>query len=272
MWLIFAVLLLLVLLFGGYLFMMAPAKRRNAAPFDRTKFAHRGLHSGDGQIPENSPAAIRLAREGGYGVEWDVQFTADRQVVVFHDATLTRMCGVDKRVDELTYAELQQYTLLGSDQRIPLLTDALAELQDAPLVCEFKSHGKATDTSLCEAGFAILKEHKGPWCIESFNPFMVGWFQKHQPQVIRGFLAKSYTKKNDLPLWQRLFMGTLMSNVLCRPDFIAFDHQGSRSVWFRLCRRLFRPLCIAWTVRSKEAEETALASFDTIIFEGYRAE
>lgn len=271
MWIAITLLAVILFLFILYLYMIAPAKRRNATPFDHTKFAHRGLHSGDGQVPENSLAAIRLAREDGYGVEWDVQFTADRQVVVFHDATLTRMCGVDKRVDQLTYEELQQFPLLGSDQRIPLLTDALAELQDAPLVCEFKSHGEATDTTLCEAGYAILKEHKGPWCMESFNPFMVGWFQKQQPQVIRGFLAKQYSKKDNLPLWQRLFMGTLMSNVLCRPDFIAFDHHGCRSLWFRLCRRLFRPLCIAWTVRSSETEETIKTAFDTIIFEGYRA-
>ena len=215
-------------------------------------------------------AAIRLAREAGYGVEWDVQFTADRQVVVFHDATLTRMCGVDKRVDQLTYDQLQQYTLLDSDQRIPLLTEALAELQDAPLVCEFKSHGKATDTSLCEAAYALLSTHRGPWCMESFNPFMVGWFMKNQPQIIRGILSKTYDKTDDIPGWQRVFLGSLAANVLCRPDFIAFDFRNADSLPYRLCRWLFRPLCVAWTVRSAGEEQQAAKSFDTVIFENYK--
>lgn len=260
---------ILLVLFGIYLFLLAPRKRRDASPFDTTKFAHRGLHTGDGQVPENSLAAIRLAREAGYGVEWDIQFTADKQVVVFHDATLTRMCGVDKRVDELTYAQLQEYTLLNSDQRIPLLTDALEELQDAPLVCEFKSHGKAGDSSLCKAAYEILATHKGSWCMESFNPLMVGWFKKNAPQIIRGFLAKRYTKADNLPAWQRLFMGSLASNLLCRPDFIAFNHTDVGSLPYRLCHSLFRPLCVAWTVRSASDEQQARKYFDTIIFEGY---
>lgn len=260
----------LLLLAAIYLVMLAPGKRRSSVPFNQTKFAHRGLHSGDGQTPENSLAAIQLAKEAGYGVEWDVQFTADRQVVVFHDATLTRMCGVDKRVDQLTYAQLQAYTLQNSDQHIPLLTQALTVLQDAPLVCEFKSYGGAGDTSLCEAAYKILAEHKGPWCMESFNPLMVRWFKKNHPHIIRGFLSKRYTKEDKLPTWQRFFLGMLASNILCRPDFIAFDHNGMGAIAFRLCRALFRPLCVAWTVRSPEEEQKTAPIFDTIIFENYK--
>lgn len=267
---IIGTIIVLLIIFTVYLYLLAPGKRRDASPFNTTKFAHRGLHTGDGRVPENSLAAIRLAREAGYGVEWDVQFTADRQVVVFHDATLTRMCGVDKRVDQLTYRQLQKYTLLDSDQRIPLLTEALAELQDAPLVCEFKSHGKAGDTSLCEAAYAILEKHTGPWCMESFNPFMVGWFRKQQPQIIRGILSKRYVKADNLPGWQRVFLGSLAANVFCRPDFIAFDHTSKDAFGFRLCRRLFHPLCVAWTVRSAETESTIKNHFDTIIFESYK--
>ncbi len=259
----------LIFLVALYLFLIAPRKRRNTAPFDTTKFAHRGLHTEDGQVPENSLAAIRRAREAGYGVEWDVQFTADRQIVVFHDATLTRMCGVDKRVDSLTYEQLQAYTLLDSDQRIPLLSEALEALGDAPLICEFKSHGGATDVSLCEAAYPLLAAHKGPWCMESFNPFMVGWFMKHQPQVVRGILSKHYEPKDGQTPLLRWVLGAMLTNVLCRPDFLAFCHRDKRQLSFSLCRILFRPLCVAWTVRSEMQQQVAERVFDTVIFENY---
>lgn len=46
-------------------------------------------------------AAFRRAVDKGYGIELDVHLTADNQLVVFHDDTLTRMCGMNKKNFEL---------------------------------------------------------------------------------------------------------------------------------------------------------------------------
>ena len=72
------------------LFLLAPghATRRQKAPFLGMNFAHRGLHSRDKSVPENSITAFRLAARAGYGVELDVHLSKDGQVVVFHDDTL----------------------------------------------------------------------------------------------------------------------------------------------------------------------------------------
>ena len=52
--------------------------------------AHRGAHT-DG-ASENSIAALRKAMDANYyGVELDVQLTADGEAVVFHDGDLKRM-------------------------------------------------------------------------------------------------------------------------------------------------------------------------------------
>ena len=51
--------------------------------------------------------------EAGYGIELDLHLTTDGRLVVFHDDTLDRVCGVTGRVDEKSYAELQQLRLLG---------------------------------------------------------------------------------------------------------------------------------------------------------------
>ena len=95
MWILYTVISALILISLLILFVVHPGRRRDRTPFDKTLYAHRGLHSNDGQYPENSLSAFRLAREAGYGVELDIQLTADRKVVVFHDELLSRVTGKD---------------------------------------------------------------------------------------------------------------------------------------------------------------------------------
>ena len=266
MWLLY----LLAVASGGLLLLLLlvlPNWQRDTAPFDRTKYAHRGLHSGDGRVPENSLASFAAAAKAGYGVELDIQFTADHQIVVFHDDNLRRMCGVNCRVDELTYDQLLQYRLLGSDQCIPLLSAVLDVLDGATVLCEIKPMRSYTDTSLCEAALPILKNYGGAVCIESFNPFMVRWFRKNAPQFIRGILSKRFEKGEVAPAL-RFPLSSLFTNVLCRPDFIAYQHTDYRQPFFRFCC-LFHPTTMAWTVSSSADEIEALRRFDTVIFEGY---
>ena len=56
-------------------------------------------------------------------LSWMLQMTADGKVVVVHDFNLKRISGVDKEIDQCTYAELQDYPIYGSDQRVPLFED-----------------------------------------------------------------------------------------------------------------------------------------------------
>jgi hypothetical protein len=63
----------------GYLFLIYPcsvnkAKYSLIIDFD---FAHRGLFSKDQRIPENSMAAFSKAVAMGYGIELDIEMTAD---------------------------------------------------------------------------------------------------------------------------------------------------------------------------------------------------
>ena len=252
-----------------YLYAVKPGKRRDISPFDRIPCAHRGLHDRDAGIPENSLAAFRAARQNGYGVELDIQFTADRQIVVFHDKTLTRMCGVDRRVDALTYTEIQELTLGNTQERIPLLQDVLRVLVDTPIICEIKSHGALTDTSLCAAAQPLLDAYAGPLCVESFNPFMMRWFRLHSPRTARGILSMVFDDNKEVTPAQGFLLTSLLTNFLCRPDFIAFQHTDKQVFSFRVCRQLFRAHTIAWTIQSTEDENASKDSFDTIIFENY---
>ena len=115
---------------GAFAFLVAPghATRAQKAPFLYRNYAHRGLHTEDGTVPENSLPAFRAAAEAGYAVEMDVHLTADDQLVVFHDDTLERMCGVPGVIDDFTLAELRALRLGDTDCVIPTFAEALAAL------------------------------------------------------------------------------------------------------------------------------------------------
>lgn len=94
--------------------------------------AHRGASA---YAPENTLAAINLAwQQNVDGVEVDVHLTQDAQLVVIHDATLERRSGVDQRIDELTFDELQTFDVgswKGSKwatERVPALTSVVSTI------------------------------------------------------------------------------------------------------------------------------------------------
>ena len=121
---IFTVILVLFLI---YIFMIAPKmiNRVDRTPFYGRHYAHRGLFDNNSDAPENSLAAFQKAVDAGYGIELDVQLSKDNKLVVFHDATLKRMCGVDGKVWEYTLAELKQFKLANSNETIPTFEEFL---------------------------------------------------------------------------------------------------------------------------------------------------
>ena len=68
--------------------------------------AHRGA---SGEYPENTLVAFRAAAEAGAPYfELDVHMTRDGVVVVSHDPELSRTCGLDAAIRDLTLAELKR--------------------------------------------------------------------------------------------------------------------------------------------------------------------
>lgn len=101
----------------------------------RYAYAHRGLW-GEG-VPENSVSAFRAAAAAGLGVELDVRMTRDGELIVFHDATLERLCGSPKAVAEINFVELRGFRLAGGS-RIPTLREALEAMAGLPTLIEVK--------------------------------------------------------------------------------------------------------------------------------------
>jgi glycerophosphoryl diester phosphodiesterase len=118
-----------------------------------------------------------------------------------------------------------------------------------------------------------LKDYKGPFLIQSFNPLAVAAFKKKMPKAIRGILSDNFMrdKERRKPLYFAL--KNLLLNFLCRPDFIAFNHEEiQNSFTVRFVKKLFKPTLFAWTVRSADDEKSAYnKGFDVIIFENFEA-
>ncbi len=244
-------------------FLLAPgrATKGQTAPFWGRNFAHRGLHSRDRSVPENSLKAFELASAAGYGMELDVQLTRDGQVVVFHDDDLRRVCGVEGKVWDYTFSELQKFPLCGTEERIPLFSDVLNTVRGrGAIICELKNGPR--NRELCKKTYDLIAAYTGEICIESFNPFIVSWFRFHAPELLRGQLATdSYEGRGAL---QSFLLRNCLFNWAARPQFIAYK-LVKRPLAVRFSE-LLGAMRVAWTSHEPRSEKGQ----DAVIFEYYK--
>lgn len=256
-----------------YLFLIAPRfpKRSITREYMGKCYAHRGLFSNENSCPENSLPAFANAVENGYGIELDVHRTKDNKLIVFHDNTLSRMCGIDVNVWDKTYHELCELTLLSTDCKIPLLSEVLNLVNGrVPLLIELKL--PIFDTMTCRLADEILRNYKGKYCIESFNTLALLWYRIHRPDIVRGQLSGNLTKTAaDEGLLLCFLVKYLLSNFLARPDFISFCYKDTCNLSYLLNRYFFRVPAFAWTIDSPKAYADSLKKFDSFIFEGFIA-
>lgn len=242
--------------------------RPDVSLFKKKYFAHRGLHDNTGEAPENSMAAFRKAVEAGYGMELDVHVTRDGIPVIFHDFKLKRICGVDGNVEDHTYEELQKFTLCNSKERIPKLAELLSMVRGrVPLIIEIKS--ERVNISECAVIDGLLRDYRGEYCIESFNPMVLLWFRIHHNKVVRGQLSSNFLIDGGYHNAVYFFMTHLLFNFLTKPDFVAYNHKFREEPGRRICRRFYKNPAAAWTVRSSQELEELREEFDVFIFEGF---
>lgn len=220
-----------------------------------TDYAHRGLHGAD--APENSLSAYSNAIEKNYGIEIDVQLSSDDVIFVFHDSDALRMCGVNKKLSEMTAEEIKALRLNNTDEQIPTLSEVL-ELVDGrvPLLIEVKFYSKTK--KLCELLCDILDVYVGSFAIQSFDPRVLRYFKKYRPRFARGQLVSKAPKRSERkgtkasnPIVS-FALNHLLLNVLSRPDFISIQNNHTRELGFILATEVFKAKAFIWTVRSKK--------------------
>ncbi|WP_294497353.1 glycerophosphodiester phosphodiesterase family protein [uncultured Gemmiger sp.] len=260
---------------AGTLFLVCPSRGRRALrpPFAGWNYAHRGLFARDQSTPENSLPAFAAAVNAGYGIELDVQFTSDRQLVVFHDDTLDRMTGVHGWVRDFTWQQVSGLRLAGTAHHPPLFSQALDLVEGrVPLIVEIKSRASYSGAyldALCRAVLDQLQGYAGCYCIESFDPRVVRRIRKFAPHVLRGQLADSTSsfRREGAGLVPAFVMSHLAGNFLGRPDFIAWC-PAPRNSAVRLARRL-GAMMLYWTALPTDDTARLEETNDAVIFQWY---
>lgn len=227
--------------------------------------AHRGLHDEQSGILENSMSAFQQAIKAGLPIEFDVHLSADLKPVVFHDDTLLRMTGDDRRVCDVPAAELATLRLGCSQDPIPDLQSVLDKVAGkVPLVVELKQCPYGREV-LAEKTWNILKAYQGDFSIQSFDPFTLKWFRLHAPDVIRGQLSMR-RPPNRIPLHRRFLMRHMMLNSVSKPHYIGFNCNDVH--WWSLRLSIKRNIkLLAWTVSNEDQLRHARRYADNVIFE-----
>lgn len=219
-------------------------------------YAHRGLHGP--QAVENSPSAFAAAIQAGLGIECDVQETADRQAVVFHDFGLDRLTGDTGAVAERTAGQLARIALRGSPDMIPSLRGVLEQVGGrVPLLIEIKTVREREVAALCCTVRRDLAGYRGPCAVMSFDPRVGGWFRRNAPAVVRGLVideAQGGEGQRRCALWQ------------ARPDFIAYSIRDLPSGFAAAQRARGLPV-LTWTVSTPALLERARQHADGFIAE-----
>ena len=264
------VLVLITILLMLYLFLIAPRmwKKPDRTPLLNILYAHRGLFDNKTDAPENSLPAFQKAVEAGYGIELDVQLSKDGIPVVFHDASLKRMCGVEGNVWDYPLSELKQLKLADSNAEVPTLAEVLDVVDGkVPLIIEYKLY--VPQTKVCRLVNDLLRSYTGAYCIESFHPLALLWYRRHRPDVVRGQLCMEYWNEDKYRGNPFFFvLSYLVTNAAARPDFIAYKHSDASNLSFRLTKRM-GALSVAWTIKSQTQLEEAKKHFDLFIFDSF---
>lgn len=260
--------LILIILF--YIWAIKPNKKRDVNGFLNHLYAHRGLHNNIDENPENSLLAFTMAIDSGYGIELDVQVTRDNIPVIFHDNSLLRACQLQTSIKDHSLEELKKIDLFKSQEKIPSLEEVL-DLVDGqvPLIVEIKNDSKNITEIIHIAD--VLDKYKGLYCIESFNPLAVIWYKKNRPHIIRGQLSSYFKNKNhSFAIRSRdFFLENFLTNFLTKPDFLAFNHKYKNMFSFKLCKKLYKPLTVAYTIQSQSDLEKSKYDFDLFIFDSF---
>lgn len=157
--------------------------------------AHRGASA---LAPENTMAAFRLAKQlGADGIELDVMLSADGQLVVIHDQSVSRTTNGQGKVNEMRWDELKKLDAGASfDERfsgepLPLLEHVFEELGGQFLInVELKNYATPKD-QLTEKVIKLVQKTNlmDSVILSSFKATNLLKAEKLAPDLPRGLLT-----------------------------------------------------------------------------------
>lgn len=258
--------------------------KKNLSWLTNTPIAHRGLHSNEQMMPENSISAFRNAARQGFAIELDIFMNRKRELLIFHDESLMRMCKYDRSIfayDADNEEHRKFYKLLNSQESIPRLTEVLDAVdKQVPVIIHIREirfkekklfgRKKVSYKEIYEVLYQTLAKYKDQEiAIQSFDPFLLGLFARKLPQVIRGQLSSDF--RNEKLSWlSKYLLSNYKLNWYSRPDYLAHDFNAlTRPDKFLQAKRKKGMPVLCWTILNAEDHQKAVKSFDNIIFERF---
>lgn len=237
--------------------------------------AHRGLHDRGRGVIENTISAAEAAIAGGFGIECDIQLSADGEAMVFHDHTLERLTEAQGPVRERKAAELTELAIGGSSDRVPTLAQFLDAIGGrTPLVIEVKSRFDG-DERLTRRLVEVLAGRRDPVVVKSFDADVVALLRRIAPDLTRGIVAQSrYDEREAASLGPTRLreMTDLLHWDRTEPQFLSWRHLDLPTAAPFLGRLLGHVPVMSWTIRSAADAARVRAHADQIVFEGFMPE
>lgn len=157
-------------------------------------WAHRGA---SGYAPENTLEAFQKAIDlQADGIELDLQLTKDGKLVVIHDETLHRLCGVKGWVKDYTYDELRTFRIksnfsMHESTKIPTLQEVLDLIKNSSLTVNIEiKNGIVFYEKIEELTLQLVKdmEMQERIVFSSFNHYSMVKLKKLDNTVKAGLL------------------------------------------------------------------------------------
>ena len=188
----------------------------------------------------------------GAGIECDLRLTADRRIIVFHDADADRMCGEPLRIGQTRLDGLAHLRL--GDEPVPTLEALLSTVAErVPLLLEVKVDGDLW--RWIPALASALAGYRGPFAVMSFDPGLVRLLKTNLPDVRRGLLLE-----DRLPAVRRY-----LARKIADPHFAGVEYAAVSRPWVGRWRRRMPVYC--WTVRTTDQRRQAEVHADALIWE-----
>jgi glycerophosphoryl diester phosphodiesterase len=234
--------------------------------------AHRGLHDASAGTIENTASAFAAAIAGGFGMETDLQISADGEAMVHHDDVLGRLTEGSAWLADMTAAEIKKVRFKASADRILSLSE-LCDLVSgrAALLLELKSRFDG-DRRLAQRTAAVLANYAGPVAVMSFDPALITALRQIAPGLTRGIVAERHYAHHDwdrFPATEKRRMAFLLHAPSTRPQFVAYAVKDLPALAPLVAHAIFGLPLLAWTVRNA-ADRRRARWADQIIFEGWR--
>jgi glycerophosphoryl diester phosphodiesterase len=158
---------------------------------------------------------------GCEGIEFDVHFSKDKQIVIVHDESIDRTSNQTGLVKDLTYDELcradfsYKFSKEVGFQKIPTLREYCEFAKDKDIVTNIEiKNGVYEYPGIEQAVYDLISEYglKDRMVISSFNHYSVKRMKQIDPSIRCGFLSETwivkpggYVKENGVECYHPIF-------------------------------------------------------------------